>query len=88
MILLMIMLGAVYTHYILRDKFERMAPGLVFSLLLITRLIIHRQVTQREKSQRLSQAKNKNETPESGDGELTNEPNDKRVTKKNEKKNK
>jgi len=49
-ILLIIMLGAVYTHYALHDKFERMAPGLVFSLLLITRLIIYRQVTQREKS--------------------------------------
>ena len=43
------MLGAVYTHYVLHDKFERMAPGLIFSLLLLTRLIIHRQVTQREK---------------------------------------
>ncbi|CAF0787669.1 unnamed protein product [Adineta steineri] len=48
-ILLMIMLGAVYVHYMLHDKFERIAPGLVFSLLLLTRLIIHRQVTQREK---------------------------------------
>ncbi len=48
-VLLIIMLGAVYTHYALHDKFERIAPGLVFSLLLLTRLIIHRQVTQREK---------------------------------------
>ena len=48
-ILLMVMLGAVYTHYALKDKFERMAPGLVFSLLLLTRLIIYRQVSQREK---------------------------------------
>jgi flagellar biosynthesis component FlhA len=48
-VLLVIMLGAVYTHYALHDKFDRMAPGLVFSLLLLTRLIIHRQVTQREK---------------------------------------
>jgi hypothetical protein len=47
-VLLFIMLGAVYTHYILHDKFERIAPGLVFSLLLLTRLIIHRQVSQRE----------------------------------------
>ncbi len=39
----MIMLGAVYTHYALHDKFDRMAPGIVFSLLLITRLIIYRQ---------------------------------------------
>jgi len=49
LVLLIIMTGAVYTHFILGDKFERMAPGLVFALLLLTRLIIHRQVTQREK---------------------------------------
>jgi uncharacterized membrane protein YphA (DoxX/SURF4 family) len=49
MVLLVIMFGAVYTHYVLGDKFDRMAPGLVFGLLLLTRLIIHRQVTQREK---------------------------------------
>jgi len=54
-VLLLLMLGAVYTHYVLHDKFERMAPGLVFSLLLLTRLIIDRQVTQREKG--LSPAK-------------------------------
>ena len=47
-VLLILMLGAVYTHYTLHDKFERMAPGLVFSLLLLTRLIIYRQVKQRE----------------------------------------
>jgi hypothetical protein len=37
------MLGAIYTHYALHDKLDRMTPGIVFSLLLITRLIIHRQ---------------------------------------------
>ncbi len=37
------MLGAVYTHYSLHDKLDRMAPGIVFSLLLTTRLIIYRQ---------------------------------------------
>ena len=36
------MLGAVYTHYALHDKLDRMAPGIVFSLLLFTRLIIYR----------------------------------------------
>ncbi|CAF3322297.1 unnamed protein product [Rotaria socialis] len=48
LILLVIMMGAVYTHYVLHDKFDRMAPGLVFGLLLLTRLIIYRQVAQRE----------------------------------------
>jgi cell division protein FtsL len=37
------MLGAVYTHYALNDKFDRMAPGLIFSLLLLTRLVIYWQ---------------------------------------------
>ena len=37
------MLGAVYTHYTLHDKLDRMAPGLIFGLLLITRLIIYQQ---------------------------------------------
>ena len=71
-VLLGIMLGAVYTHYTLRDRFERMAPGLVFSLLLITRLIIHRQVTQREKGQaatRTTAKKSKVPTAEEEDEE-------------------
>lgn len=36
------MLGAVYTHYALNDKIDRMAPGIIFSLLLFTRLLISR----------------------------------------------
>ncbi|CAF0948761.1 unnamed protein product [Rotaria sordida] len=39
-VLLMLMLGAVYTHYALHDKLDRMAPGIIFGLLLFTRLII------------------------------------------------
>lgn len=39
----MMMLGAVYTHYSLHDKFDRMTPGIIFSFLLALRLIIHRQ---------------------------------------------
>ena len=62
-VLLGIMLGAVYTHYTLRDRFERMAPGLVFSLLLITRLIIYRQVTQREKGQAAMRTTKKSKVP-------------------------
>jgi hypothetical protein len=102
-VLLVIMLGAVYTHYVLRDKFERMAPGLVFSLLLITRLIIHRQVKQREQGQ--SSGKDKKvkkpeiaeeddeqeeegeETRQSGDEKSTSEQEDKQ-TSSADKKNK
>lgn len=44
-VLLCVMVGAVYTHYALNDKFDRMTPGLIFALLLLTRLIVSR--TQR-----------------------------------------
>lgn len=37
------MLGAVYTHYALNERFDRMAPGIIFGLLLFTRLIIYWQ---------------------------------------------
>lgn len=96
-ILLMIMLGAVYTHYVLHDKFERMAPGLVFSLLLVTRLIIYRQVTHREKKQNLtktdsnkkSKVEESEEASESGDADSASEQEDKKPAsndKKSEKK--
>ncbi|CAF1226165.1 unnamed protein product [Adineta ricciae] len=41
-VLLILMLGAIYTHYALNDKFDRMAPGIIFSLLLFARLLILR----------------------------------------------
>lgn len=98
-VLLVIMLGAVYTHYVLRDKFERMAPGLVFSLLLLTRLIIYRQVKQRERSQSSSPKKPESEEEEeqeeeeearpSGDEKSASEQEDKQpasTDKKNKKK--
>lgn len=42
-VLLMTMFGAIYTHIVLYDKFDRLIPGIVFSFLLVLRLIIHRQ---------------------------------------------
>ena len=38
-----------YTHYALGDSFERMAPSLIFGLLLFCRLIILYQVVKKEK---------------------------------------
>ncbi len=38
-----------YIHYALGDNFERMAPSLIFGLLLICRLIILYQVIKKEK---------------------------------------
>lgn len=87
------MLGAVYTHYILGDKFERMAPGLVFALLLLTRLIIHRQVTQREKGPSAKKIEQEsgddNEEAEESESEEEEEEKPKpSVDKKKNKKNK
>jgi hypothetical protein len=49
LLLTCIMVGGFATHYILNDKFERMAPAIVFTLLLACRLIIVYQVERRER---------------------------------------
>ncbi|KAH9381642.1 hypothetical protein HPB48_010597 [Haemaphysalis longicornis] len=51
--LLVLMLGAVYTHAALRDKFERMAPSIVFSLMLGCRLVVFYQVQSRQRNKHL-----------------------------------
>jgi hypothetical protein len=43
------MSGAIYTHIALNDAFDRVAPSLIFSLLIICRLIILYQVNCKEK---------------------------------------
>ena len=50
LILLFIMFGAVYTHYALRDPWQRIAPGLVFSALLLVRLMISGRGTAGKKA--------------------------------------
>lgn len=86
------MLGAVYTHYVLGDKFERMAPGLVFALLLLTRLIIHRQVTQRDKGTSakkiVQESGDDNQEEEESDEEEEEEKPKASKDKKKDKKNK
>jgi len=85
------MLGAVYVHYVLHDKFERMAPGLVFSLLLLTRLIIHRQVTQREKGLSVKQKepiKKEREEEDDAEDEVEQESDDQESESENEDKQK
>ncbi|XP_054706452.1 novel acetylcholine receptor chaperone-like [Uloborus diversus] len=48
-VLLVLMLGAFYTHTILEDKFERTAPSIVFALMLGCRLIVYLQVRKKER---------------------------------------
>ncbi len=48
--LLVVMMGfSLWTHYTLKDPFEKMAPSLVFGSLLVCRLVIAYQVVNREK---------------------------------------
>ncbi|CAL1292662.1 unnamed protein product [Larinioides sclopetarius] len=48
-ILLVLMVGASYTHTIIEDKFERTAPSIVFALMLGCRLIVQWQVKRKER---------------------------------------
>ena len=95
------MIGAFFTHYLLNDKFERMAPVVVFTLLLICRLVIAYQVEKRErlafeKFKQLSEEKEIEEEEESSIKEeanaVTNDSNkinsEKTKQKKSSKKNK
>ncbi len=77
------MLGAVYTHYALNDKFDRIAPGLIFSLLLLTRLVIYwqgkrsdvniRNEKSTELKKKIEQEEEDNNTEESVDEESEEE---------------
>ncbi|KAL2715650.1 transmembrane protein 35 [Vespula squamosa] len=49
-ILLFLMLMAVYSHYMVNDRFERIAPALVFFFMLTGRLVIDWQL-RRENAQ-------------------------------------
>ena len=50
-ILILDNLLSLYTHFKLNDKFERLAPSIVFSLMLICRLIVYYQIKRREENQ-------------------------------------
>lgn len=46
-ILLILMIGATYTHYAIGDKFERTAPAIVFTFMLTCRLVVYWQVRRK-----------------------------------------
>lgn len=46
--LLMLMLLAVYSHYMVSDPFERSGPALVFTFMLAGRLVVWYQTSRRE----------------------------------------
>lgn len=47
-ILLLLMLMAVYSHYMVNDRFERVAPALVFFFMLTGRLVINWQLRRKD----------------------------------------
>ncbi|XP_076382063.1 putative acetylcholine receptor chaperone isoform X2 [Megalopta genalis] len=47
-VLLLLMLMAVYSHYMVNDKFERIAPALVFFFMLTGRLVIDWQLRRED----------------------------------------
>ncbi|CAG2113264.1 unnamed protein product [Medioppia subpectinata] len=56
-ILLGVTFGGIYTHVMIGDKFERIAPSIVFTLMLCCRLIVSYQVSRREARQALTAVK-------------------------------
>jgi len=48
LVLLVMIAGALYTHYVLGDSLDKMTSALIFGLLLICRYIVRYQVNARE----------------------------------------
>ncbi|XP_075233317.1 putative acetylcholine receptor chaperone [Lycorma delicatula] len=46
-VLLLLMMMAVYSHYMVNDKFERIAPALVFFFMLMGRMVIDWQLRRK-----------------------------------------
>lgn len=44
LLLIVVMIGAIYTHYALKDTLDKMTPALVFGLLLICRYITYNAI--------------------------------------------
>lgn len=55
-IILVLMIGATYTHYIIGDRFERTAPAIVFTFMLTCRLVVYLQVQRKLARERNSAA--------------------------------
>ncbi|CAL4063654.1 unnamed protein product, partial [Meganyctiphanes norvegica] len=55
-VLVMMMLFATYNHWMVGDKFERLAPSLVFFFMLSCRMIVEYQIKRKEKQDRKTAA--------------------------------
>ncbi|KAK7022872.1 DoxX-like [Halocaridina rubra] len=49
LVLVIMMLFATYNHWMVGDKFERLAPSLVFFFMLTCRMIVEYQIKRKEK---------------------------------------
>lgn len=56
-ILIVCLLGAIYTHWALKEGIDKMTPAIVFTLLLTCRLVVYYQVRARERRQKLQEEK-------------------------------
>ncbi|ROT61378.1 hypothetical protein C7M84_020841 [Penaeus vannamei] len=54
LILVVMMLFATYNHWMVGDKFERLAPSLVFFFMLTCRMIVEYQIRRKEKEEKLN----------------------------------
>ncbi|XP_042238118.1 novel acetylcholine receptor chaperone-like [Homarus americanus] len=57
LVLAVMMLFATYNHWMVGDKFERLAPSLVFFFMLTCRLIVEYQIRRKEKVDKLAPKK-------------------------------
>ncbi|CAH0386530.1 unnamed protein product [Bemisia tabaci] len=53
-ILVFLMIMAVYSHYMVNDKFERIAPALVFFFMLTGRMVIDFQLKRKAQDENIS----------------------------------
>ena len=47
-----VMAGAFYTHWALNDPVDNLVPAFVFTLLILTRMVIRGQANERERTSR------------------------------------
>ncbi|KAA0187855.1 hypothetical protein HAZT_HAZT009001 [Hyalella azteca] len=62
--LVLMMLFATYNHWMVGDKFERIAPSLVFFFMLTCRLVVEFQIKRKEQQESKEKADKISKSPE------------------------
>ncbi|KAK4296813.1 hypothetical protein Pmani_030722 [Petrolisthes manimaculis] len=71
LVLAVMMLFATYNHWMVGDKFERLAPSLVFFFMLSCRLIVEYQIQRKEKMDKLDKLTSKKNASPSSSSSIT-----------------